>query len=81
MIRDFSFKYIVQRISKDDKYELLFLLACLNSTFIKNYWKSKYSDTKALFQRLRFSAKELPFNSYKRTTNGYCRNCRENFGG
>jgi len=46
---------------KDDKYELLFLLACLNSTFIKNYWKSKYSDNKALFPKIKgFQLKELP---------------------
>lgn len=46
---------------KDDSYELKFLLACLNSSFIKNYWKAKYSDNKALFPKIKgFQLKELP---------------------
>lgn len=46
---------------KDDKYDLKFVLACLNSSFIKNYWKAKYSDNKALFPKIKgFQLKELP---------------------
>ncbi len=46
---------------KDDTYELKFLLACLNSSFIKNYWKAKCSDNKALFPKIKgFQLKELP---------------------
>ena len=38
-----------------------FILACLNSSFIKNYWKAKYSDNKALFPKIKgFQLKELP---------------------
>ena len=36
-------------------------MACLNSKFIKNYWKAKYSDNKALFPKIKgFQLKELP---------------------
>jgi adenine-specific DNA-methyltransferase len=46
---------------KDEKYDLKFILACLNSDFIKNYWKAKYSDNKALFPKIKgFQLKELP---------------------
>ncbi len=46
---------------KDDKYDLKFLLACLNSSFIKRYWQAKYSDNKALFPKIKgFQLKELP---------------------
>lgn len=46
---------------KDETYDLKFLLACLNSSFIKNYWKAKYSDNKALFPKIKgFQLKELP---------------------
>lgn len=46
---------------KNDKYDLLFLLACLNSSFVKDYWKAKYSDNKALFPKIKgFQLKELP---------------------
>ena len=46
---------------KDTSYDLRFILACLNSTFIKNYWKAKYSDNKALFPKIKgFQLKELP---------------------
>lgn len=42
-------------------YDLKYLLACLNSDFIKNYWKSKYSDNKATFPKIKgFQLKELP---------------------
>ena len=42
-------------------YDLKYLLACLNSAFIKNYWKSKYSDNKATFPKIKgFQLKELP---------------------
>lgn len=46
---------------KDDQYDLRFLLACLNSAFIRSYWKAKYSDNKALFPKIKgFQLKELP---------------------
>lgn len=46
---------------KDEDYNLYFLLACLNSSFIKNYWMMKYSDNKALFPKVKgFQLKELP---------------------
>lgn len=45
----------------NDNYNLKFLLACLNSSFIKQYWKAKYSDNKALFPKIKgFQLKELP---------------------
>lgn len=47
--------------TKDEGYDLLFLLACLSSTFIQNYWRAKYSDNKALFPKIKgFQLKELP---------------------
>ena len=46
---------------KISSYDLKYLLACLNSDFIKNYWKSKYSDNKATFPKIKgFQLKELP---------------------
>ena len=46
---------------KDDSYDLRFLLACLSSSFIKEYWKAKYSDNKATFPKIKgFQLKELP---------------------
>ena len=46
---------------KNSSYNLIFLLACLNSKFIKNYWKSKYSDNKGLFPKIKgYQLKELP---------------------
>lgn len=46
---------------KDSSYDLLFLLACLNSTFVQKYWSAKYSDNKALFPKIKgFQLKELP---------------------
>lgn len=46
---------------KDDTYKLKFILACLNSSFIKKYWSAKYSDNKALFPKIKgFQLKELP---------------------
>lgn len=45
----------------DESYQLKFILACLNSDVIKEYWKSKYSDNKALFPKIKgFQLKELP---------------------
>lgn len=47
--------------TKDEKYDLRFLLACLNSSFIKHHWRAKYSDNKALFPKIKgFQLKELP---------------------
>lgn len=44
-----------------DEYNILFLLACLSSTFIKEYWLAKYSDNKALFPKIKgFQIKDLP---------------------
>lgn len=46
---------------KDDSYSIKYLLACLNSAAIKSYWKSKYSDNKALFPKIKgFQLQELP---------------------
>lgn len=46
---------------KDNTYDLKYLLACLNSTFIQNYWRAKYSDNKATFPKIKgFQLKELP---------------------
>lgn len=46
---------------KDDTYKLKYILACLNSSFIKKYWSAKYSDNKALFPKIKgFQLKELP---------------------
>ena len=46
---------------KENGYDLRFLLACLNSELIQNYWKAKYSDNKALFPKIKgFQLKELP---------------------
>lgn len=45
----------------DEAYDLRYLLACLNSSAIQNYWKAKYSDNKALFPKIKgFQLKELP---------------------
>lgn len=46
---------------KDNGYDLKFLLACLNSSFIKKYWKAKYYDNKNLFPKIKgYQLKELP---------------------
>lgn len=46
---------------KSDQYDLRYLFACLNSTYIQNYWRAKYSDNKALFPKIKgFQLKELP---------------------
>ena len=43
------------------KYHLNFLLSILNSSLLKNYWISKYSDGKKLFPKIKgFQLKELP---------------------
>lgn len=53
--------------TKDDRYDLLFLLACLNSSCIKDYWKAKYSDNKATFPKIKgFQLKELPIPNVTR---------------
>lgn len=46
---------------KDEKYNLKYLLCILNSTLIKKYWLSKYSDGKQLFPKIKgYQLKELP---------------------
>ena len=46
---------------KDESYNLLYILACLNSSYIKNYWKARYSDNKATFPKIKgFQLKGLP---------------------
>ena len=46
---------------KDNRYDLKYILACLNSSIIRNYWLAKYSDNKALFPKIKgFQLKELP---------------------
>lgn len=50
---------------KDEKSEvsLMFLLGILNSTLIKEYWLSQYSDGKKLFPKIKgYQLKELPIN-------------------
>lgn len=47
--------------TKDDSYELRYIIACLNSEIIRNYWAAKYSDNKVLFPKIKgFQLKELP---------------------
>ena len=44
-----------------DKYNIMYILAILNSTLIKRYWTSKYSDSKQLFPKIKgYQLKELP---------------------
>lgn len=51
--------YSIYTISED--YSLLYILCILNSAFIKNYWLSKYSDSKQLFPKIKgYQLKELP---------------------
>jgi hypothetical protein len=42
-------------------YDIKYILAILNSTLIKRYWISKYSDSKQLFPKIKgYQIKELP---------------------
>lgn len=51
--------YSIYDIQKD--YNILYLLAILNSSLIKRYWLSKYSDSKQLFPKIKgYQIKELP---------------------
>ncbi|WP_303920263.1 TaqI-like C-terminal specificity domain-containing protein [Treponema berlinense] len=51
--------YSIYTINED--YSLLYILCILNSAFIKNYWLSKYSDSKQLFPKIKgYQLKELP---------------------
>jgi len=46
---------------KTDNYKLHYILCILNSTIIKNYWLSKYSDSKQLFPKIKgYQLKGLP---------------------
>ncbi|MDF2158023.1 TaqI-like C-terminal specificity domain-containing protein [Algoriphagus sp. CAU 1675] len=46
---------------KTDNFSLRYLLCILNSSLIKRYWLSKYSDSKLLFPKIKgFQLKELP---------------------
>lgn len=46
---------------KDENYSLKYILAILNSTLIKNYWISMYSDSKQLFPKIKgYQLKDLP---------------------
>lgn len=46
---------------KDTQYNLMYLLCILNSSLIKKYWLSKYSDGKQLFPKIKgYQLKELP---------------------
>ena len=47
--------------TKNENYSLMYILCILNSAFIKNYWLSKYSDSKQLFPKIKgYQLKELP---------------------
>jgi len=47
---------------KDEKYDLYFLLAILNSNLLKKYWLFTYSDGKQLFPKIKgYQLKNLPF--------------------
>ena len=53
--------YSIWQNDVGSEYDLLFILACLNSEYIKNYWRAKYSDNKATFPKIKgFQLKELP---------------------
>lgn len=46
---------------KDEKYDLYFLLAILNSNLLKKYWLFTYSDGKQLFPKIKgYQLKNLP---------------------
>lgn len=46
---------------KNDEYNLRYILCVLNSSLIKKYWLSKYSDSKQLFPKIKgYQLKELP---------------------
>ncbi len=46
---------------KDFNYELKYIFAILNSTLIKKFWMSKYSDNKDLFPKIKgYQLKQLP---------------------
>ena len=48
-------------LKPNSKFHLYFLLSILNSSLIKAYWVSKYSDGKKLFPKIKgFQLKELP---------------------
>ncbi len=45
----------------DDQYDLKYVFCILNSTLIKSYWLSKYSDNKDLFPKIKgYQLKQLP---------------------
>lgn len=53
--------YSIWQNDAGSEYDLRFILACLNSEYIKNYWRAKYSDNKATFPKIKgFQLKELP---------------------
>ena len=46
---------------KNQNYLLKYILACLNSKFIKDYWTAKYCDNKAIFPKIKgYQLQELP---------------------
>ncbi|MDR3217765.1 MAG: hypothetical protein LBU22_02085, partial [Dysgonamonadaceae bacterium] len=46
---------------KSENYQILYLLCILNSSVIKKYWLSKYSDSKQLFPKIKgYQLRELP---------------------
>ena len=46
---------------KNEDYDLKYILCLLNSSVIKKYWASKYSDNKLLFPKIKgFQLRELP---------------------
>ena len=56
---------------KDNDFELLYILAILNSKLIKSYWNFKYSDGKQLFPKIKgYQLKSLPIPTCKNTPNG-----------
>ncbi|MBW7867378.1 MAG: N-6 DNA methylase [Brumimicrobium sp.] len=48
-------------IKENKEFDLYYVLAILNSNFIKKYWLSKYSDGKQLFPKIKgYQLKQLP---------------------
>ena len=52
---------------KDNDFDINYILCVLNSTTIKHYWLSKYSDGKQLFPKIKgYQLKELPIPNIKK---------------
>ncbi|MDR3057672.1 MAG: N-6 DNA methylase, partial [Prevotella sp.] len=54
--------------SKTNDYQLQYILCILNSSVIKKYWLSKYSDSKQLFPKIKgYQLRELPIKAISLT--------------